>query len=482
MAALGVDPPTRSSSPLRLLFAITLLAMAGRRPPHICSDTWFNLVLGRDIAESGLVTKNELTRVGFGVHLADQQWLAHWILYGIATEIGLPGVALANALLTAGSLLAALGAALRGGATHGRTLVVGVLALAAMISHSMARAQSLALPFIVALFIVLLRDQTRPRPRTWFFVPCVAVWANLHGSVLLAPLFAAVAAAARMIDARRRRTISGPLVIRDIGLTLAFGAAAFASPYAFELPQYYRGTSANPLLRTYITEWAPPTLATAPAAWCLIFVVAAVAIHRLRVAPAFESAGCLLLAAATIGSVRHAVPLALFAALVLPRMLDDVLGDKFLRFAEDRPMRLAARALVPLAIVAFGSIPVSAWRWSRLDAPRATTDRAAAAARPDRLVFTSETQGDRLLWFHPELKGRISHDSRADTMTAGELDALASLYGTPNAPEYRRLLEGYDVVVVDHEVHPEFARSMDQDAGWEKVGSDFSSAVFARRP
>jgi len=481
MAALGVDPPARASSPLRLLLAITLLAMAGRRPPHICGDTWFNLVLGRDIAESGLVTTNELTRVGFGVHLADQQWLAHWILYGMATKIGLPGVALANAILTAGSILAALGAAFRGGATHGRTLVVGVLALAAMISHAMARAQSLALPFIAALFIVLLRDQTRPQPRTWLFVPCVAVWANLHGSVLLAPLFAAIATATRMVDAHRREKIKGALVARDIGLALAFGAAAFASPYAFDLPHYYRATFANPVLRAYLTEWAPPTLATAPAAWCLIVVLAAIAIYRLRVAPAFESVGCLLLTLATIGSVRHAVPLALFAALVLPRMLDEVLPDKFLRFAEDRPMRLAARALVPLAIVAFGSIPISASQWLKRDAPSATTDRAAVAARSDRLVFTDEGQGDRLLWFHPELKGRISYDARVEPMTASDLDALAGLYGMPTAPEHRRLLDDYDVVVADHEVHPEFAKSMDQDAGWEKVGSDCSSAVFARR-
>src|SRR5438105_4540086 len=155
MAALGVDPPPRASSPLRLLVAGILFAMAGRSPPHICGDTWFNLVLGRDIANAGLVTKNELTRVGLGVHLADQQWLAHWILYRMTSEIGLPSVALANAMLTAGSILAALGAALFGGATHGRTLVVGLLALAAMISHSMARAQSFALPFIAALFIVL---------------------------------------------------------------------------------------------------------------------------------------------------------------------------------------------------------------------------------------------------------------------------------------------------------------------------------------
>ena len=57
------------------------------------------------------------------------------------------------------------------------------------------------------------------------------------------------------------------------------------------------------------------------------------------------------------------------------------------------------------------------------------------AARPDRLVFTDEGQGDRLLWFHPELRGRISYDARAETMTANDLDALASLYGTPNAPQ-----------------------------------------------
>jgi hypothetical protein len=453
--------------------------MAGRRPPHICSDTWFNLVLGRDIAEAGLVTKNELTRVGFGVHLADQQWLAHWILYGMATWIGLPIVALANAVLTAGSILAALGAALRGGATRTDT-VVGVGA-GAMISHSMARGNLRSLHR--SAFHRPLRDQTRPQRRTWLFVPCVAVWANLHGSVLLAPLFAALATATRMIDAHRREKIAGAQVVRDIGLTLAFGGAAFASPYAFELPQYYRGTFANPLLFTYLPEWAPPTLAAAPAAWCLILVVAAVAIYRLRVARAFESAGCLLLAAATLGSVRHAVPLALFAALVLPRMLDGVLPDKFLRFAEDRPMRLAAAPFFRWLTNAFGAIPISAWQWLRRDAPTATTDRAAAAARPDRLVFTDESQGegDRLLWFHPEFKGRVSHDARAETMTASDLDALASLYGMPNAPQYRRLLEDYDVVVADHEVHPEFARSMDQDPGWEKIGSDSSSAVFARR-
>src|SRR5882724_662283 len=144
------DPPVRRSSSLRLLLAITLLAMALRSPPHICGDTWFNLVLGRDIAEGGLVTENVLTHVGFGVHVVDQQWLAHWMLFGMATAIGLPGVALANAISTAGSILAALGAALRGGASHGRTLFVGVLALAGMISHSMARAQSLALPFMAA--------------------------------------------------------------------------------------------------------------------------------------------------------------------------------------------------------------------------------------------------------------------------------------------------------------------------------------------
>ena len=84
----------------RLLSAFALLAMVLRTPRVIWGDTWFNLVLGREIAQGGLIQQNLLTEQGFGERCVDLQWLAHAILYGVERAVGMPGVALLASALT----------------------------------------------------------------------------------------------------------------------------------------------------------------------------------------------------------------------------------------------------------------------------------------------------------------------------------------------------------------------------------------------
>src|SRR5581483_8804349 len=69
------------------------------------------------------------------------------------------------------------------------------------------RPQSLAYPLFVALFWLLVRYSRGNERLIWLVVPLLALWANIHGTVVLGSLLVLVAVAARAIPARRfRRT------------------------------------------------------------------------------------------------------------------------------------------------------------------------------------------------------------------------------------------------------------------------------------
>jgi hypothetical protein len=465
----------------RVLVSLALLAMVLRTPYEVWGDTWFNLVLGREIAAGGLVVRNTLTEQGFGVPCVDQQWLAHATYYAIATHFGLEGVVVVASVVTAGAFVAAVGFALVGGATPGRTLALGVVALGVIMSQTVARAQTLAVPFLIAFPVVLARDARSPSRRTWWLVPCAAVWANLHGSVLLAPVMGWMLLVGRAVDAQRRREpIARRLFARDALLTASFAAAVFASPYAARLPAYYRSTVTNPAFRAYISEWQPPSPTQAPGALLLCAIVFMVVVASIRVMPTFESSLAVLLAMGTLNAERYATPLALVAAALLPRWADSALGAYF-RVESDRVLQIVSRALLPVSMIAFAGIPFIAAHAIHSQFSGDFTDRVAAAADGHGHILADEAHADRLLWFHPELEGRVSHDARVETLPVDFLRALARAYDSPDAPASRTLRESYDVVVVDRKLHGRLFESMRRDPGWAPLAADGYASAFVAR-
>ena len=464
----------------RILVALTLLAMALRAPFIVWVDTWYNLVLGREIARAGLVTHNLLTEQGFGIRCVDQQWLAHAIYFGIEKACGLVGVVLLAASITAASFVSAVVFAFARGATPGRTLGIGILALGVVSSQTVARAQTLALPFMVAFVWVLAKDARRSSRAAWWLVPCAVAWANLHGSVLLAPAMGVLLLVGRMVDCgRRHEAIAGRSVLRDALLAAALSAAVFVSPYAGKLPSYYWSTVANPAFRAHLTEWQPPSSIEAPGAVLLCAVVLLLLRRAIPVTSTFEASLASLLAVASLLSVRHAMPLALTAAALVPRWADAALG-RFFRIEPDRALGFLARLLIPIAAVSFAVIPIAFGRSIRAEMPVAFTDRVASASASG-LLLVDEAHADRLLWFHPELRGRVSHDARVETIPVGFLEALASFYGAPDAPPFRRLLARYDEVVVDRRLHARWFDSMSRDSGWRQIAADGYASAFVRR-
>ncbi len=470
-----VLPRLRDTAQGRLLASLTLLLAALGAPRQINADTWFNLVLGREIVASGLVIRNELTAEAAGAPWIDQQWLAHLIHYWLAQLLGLPGLVLVASLLTSASLLGAAEHALRNGASPGRTLLAGTLALGALLPQGV-RAQTFALPLLAFSLCRLDSDARKPSPRIWWLVPCAALWGNLHGSALLAPVFGALLALTRALDTR-----SWGLVARDLLLAACLGLALLASPYGFELLGYYGGILGNSAFRVHVGEWGPLALASEPAKSLLIAVLLVSSLLVARRARHFPIAVCLGLALLTLRSARHATPLAIASAAFLPAIADAALGQR-LRLQADRALQRSSRALLPAALLgSCVAIPLLVRHTLRVDLPAAFCDRVALAAEGAARVLADEQHADRLLWFHPELKGHLSHDVRFELLPPDFIQSLTQLYGFPETAYAQGWLARYDLVVVDREQHTPLWHWLRSHPGWHEIAADRWSAAFLRR-
>lgn len=472
-------PRLRETAQGRLLASLTLLLAALGAPRQINSDTWFNLVLGREIMASGLVTRNDLTAEAAGARWIDQQWLAHLVHYWLAQLLGLPGLVLVASLLTCASLLAAAEHALQNGASPGRTLLAGTLALGALLPQAV-RAQTFALPLLAFFLCRLDSDARSPSRRTWWLVPCAALWGNLHGSALLAPVFGVLLALTRVLDTRCWR-----LFARDLLLAACLGGALLASPYGIDLLGYYGDILGNPAFRVHVGEWGPLPIASEPAKSLLIAVLLAAALLVVRRTRSFlrcfPLGVCLGLALLTLRSARHATPLAIASAAFLPALADAALGQR-LRLEADRALQRISRALLPVALLGGCiAIPLLSRHSLRVDLPAAFCDRVALAADGAARVLADEHHADRLLWFHPELKGRLSHDVRFELLSPEFIQSLTQLYGFPGTPLAQGWLSRYDLVVVDREQHTPLWHWLRNEPGWHEIAADRWTAAFLRR-
>ncbi|QJR37741.1 hypothetical protein [Gemmatimonas groenlandica] len=465
-----------------LLVIVTVALVVIRVPLLVLGDTWYNLVLGREVAAAGVITRNALTEQGFGVSVVDIQWVSHLGLYGIVKLAGLPGMVLVGATLLIGTIVSAAAVAVRRGATESRTLLVVLFALIGMASQFVLRAQSIAFPFLAFFPLVLSGDVRAPRRTTWLLLPAAILWANVHGSVLLAPVFAVLAAVARMLDAvREHRPVAGRLLVRDVVLTLSLTLAVFITPYGSDVVRYYEQTVGNPAFREYISEWYPLSFERVPAATLFVCAVVVLVVRGARTMESFTLLTIGLLSAMAIMSARYATPLALAAIGLLPVVLDEALGSR-IRIEPDALLRRVSRIGVPAAagLLLFGVPLLSHYTLNRPDGIR-LSDQVAREAIPGRRLLVDEVQADRLLWYHPSLIGRVAHDVRVETLPISYLDSLGRTYARPDGRLAAAFLGGFDLVVVDRRVHEQLAIHLEHDPGYVEFGRDADVSAFLRR-
>jgi hypothetical protein len=427
------------------------------------SDSWLALVGGREIAEHGLPSRDLLATVTIGRRWTDQQWLGQLTLYELhrATRGAFPIV------LTLLAVLPSIVGAVRIGrsastdrATAGIALI-GLLPF--LVPAAQPRTQSLAYPAFIGLLALLLRKR-----RTWVVraaaIAIIALWANLHGSVLLG------AAAASLCWLQELRSYR----LRTAMLLAATWLATLCSPYALQLPAYYRSTVSNAAFAKALSQWQPLGFsAHALPTWLLIVATVWVIGRSGSRLWSFEPALLLAFVLLTVHSVRTSSFLALATIALLPRLARQPEPG---RAASTVGARLAIASLALGAL--FTAAAVTHLRFSPYEPSAAAAAVEAAGAGK---VFVPLELGDWLLWTKPELRGRVAADARAELLTQAELLRFAALWhGTDG---WRRATAGYRALVLSPTGEPSLVRRLTADpARFRVVYRNPTLVVLLRRP
>jgi hypothetical protein len=440
-----------------LLLGLGLLAIA---PARITGDTFFDLSAGRDIVQHGLPHVDRLMAFTTGREWQDQQWLAHLASYGTFQLGGLPLVALVD---TACMLLALLTAMLAARALGGSPTWIAAVASPVMLLlvPSTARAQTFALPLFAALVWLLARDARAPDRRILLVFPLLVLWANLHGSVLLASALVGLHCAVAAGHALRARSARG--LARPCALAVGAVLAPFASPYGPDLIRYYSATATSGAFHSMVTEWAGTTLR----AWPAFFVFAAIVVVALLrpeiTLTLFEKLclGALLLAG--LDTTRNIVWLPVAATVLLPRALT--------QWSPEAPSRSRLRPIL-MAFALAGAIGIGVLAATVTTAklehpwpdPEGRAIARAAAADPSLRVLTQEGYADWLLWTYPSLRGKIAFDIRFELLGASGLKDVVELEAAAG-PNWNTPFAGYRLELWNRDLKPEVVSSLLAERG-----------------
>jgi multisubunit Na+/H+ antiporter MnhC subunit len=337
----------------------------------IGADAHWLAALGRRIVELGAIPQGVPYAAAPSAGWDNVPVLGELAFHGLESTMGDRGLLLAQGLAVGLALaLVALDIRRAGAADAPSALVLLLVATGSASTLLVVRAQL----FSLALFpvvVVLLRAQARaPSDAIWLLVPLFALWANLHGGVLVGVVLAGVYL---IVDRLRHQ----PLL--TLSVLCASIAACFATPALLSSGHYYRGVLFSEAASKGEGLWAPLS-ASSPFDLAFVLVAAIVVglalVSRPQLWELLALAG-LAAAAAHVG--RNGVWLLLFAAapaaagltgsrpwqLRLPRGLTAIMAAALLALivaglsrtpwlpAADTPLRLAAaRAAGGLPILA----------------------------------------------------------------------------------------------------------------------------------
>ena len=245
------------------LLVLLPIAMFLSITPH---DYWFYVRIGRDILESGIIPRVDTFSYTYpGRPIFYQSWLSaviFWLVHsfgGATLTFLLKGMCIALAYGLIWMLMRSLGTG-----TKLATLLVMLLGLSSSMNWS-TRPQILAYPLFVIVLSVLWRWQNGHTKWMWTLPLAVLVWANLHGSFILAFV---LMGSALLFGVGDRKKLAIWLVI-SLVVTLI-------NPRGVFVWQFVSNMLTSPSDQLFATEWRPPVNAGWQMnifyAWLLLFI------------------------------------------------------------------------------------------------------------------------------------------------------------------------------------------------------------------
>jgi len=313
----SIDVP--AAMPWLVALAVYLLLMVLGNRLLGDADTYWHITLGRLILEQrALPTGEALSQTVHATHWVAYEWLAQ-IAYAAAYALG---GWVAVAALTAAAAAAAFGLLARYLLKYWRptpTLAAVLAALVLTSPHIMARPHVLALPLMVTWIAALIRAVDTARPPSWWLLPLLTLWANLHGSFIFGLAMTGVIAgeAIWLAPAPQRRRVATDWIAFA---ALALGAVCL-NPYGPELIlATIRILSLGQAL-ALIVEWRPQDFSKLGAYEMVVLAGMGLALWRGVRLPPFRILMLLGVLHFSLAQSRHADLLGMLAPLLLARPL-----------------------------------------------------------------------------------------------------------------------------------------------------------------
>ena len=403
----------------------------------------------------------------------NQQWAAQWVFAAAHRLLGWAGVAITYA----GAMAAGFGLLYRScrkaRATPRTAAVLTLLGFMVASGSLAARPQALAVPLFTGAWLLLAR-----RDRWMWAVPVLAaIWANVHGSFVLAPLLVAFGLCDDVLERKDPR----PTVL----LLLATAGATFVTPFGGSVWTYALDLVGNETIRSSVAEWRPPSpvsLSGGPF-WASAVAVAIVGVSKRRVIRLVDMARLLVFFALGVPALRGT----LWWALAAP----PVVAGWFEARDPVAPAQDDASSWVPtLVATAIAMIALALTLSVRAGTDPATggPERLAADAPEDLVIATREvlSPGSRLLvfqpfasWFEYSLPAYpVMVDSRIELFpsTVWRDYSLA----TRAARGWERILDRYEIRGVVLPPGEPLGVALERSPGWTLGARIRSGSIFVR--
>lgn len=452
------------------LYAFLLFASSGLLND---SDTYWQIAVGQWIIEHRALPRVDVYSFSMpGEAWNSSSWLAQVIYaasYHLAGWAG-PVVVAAGGIAATFALLAHI---LERRLPQTHALLVTLAAVVLSTSHFLARPHVLAMPLMLGWAYGLMAASERREAPSFWLLPLIALWANLHGGFV----FGLVLAGAFAIDALWNAEPSQykPLALRWAAFGLAALAACCVTPYGWgSILASRKILDLGELLRL-ISEWAPADFSKPSYFEFTILALIAGALYRgIRLSPPRIALVLGLLHMA----LSHGRNLEIFALLLPIAVLTPVSQQLGLQ-----PARSGKVTLVSAAVLA-AALAIATWTVTahRTYSPPQNQSPAAAVeavkAHHLRRVLNDRAFGGYLIWRQMP----VFIDGRAELYGEKFTMAYYNALELKDIGRFLGLLEEYDIDGVLLQPGTPAAGLLDHLGVWRRVHADDAAILYVRRP
>jgi hypothetical protein len=437
------------------------------------SDTYWQIAAGKWILDHNAMPRVDIySFTKAGEPWISTSWLAQVLYAGTYELAGWAGpVILAAASIAATFALLVYILGRRIPSTH--ALMISLAALMLSISHLLARPHVLAMPVMVAWVSGLVSASDRREAPSFWLLPLLALWANLHGGfvfglALVAP-FAFDAWWNAEVPQRR------PLVLRWVAFGIGALAACCATPYGWETILASRKILDLGELLHLIYEWMPADFSGfSPFEACILALIAGALYCGVKLSPP----RIVLVLGLFHMALSHVRNIEVFALLLPLVVLAPVASQFALQASRSVKLAFPMASAVALAVI----LGVSTWAF------------AANQKYSPPVVQSPAAAVDALLQRNPK---HILNDLPFGGYLISRqipvfIDGRAELYGEAFEMAYYRavqlkdvnllldMLKNYDIDAVLLTPATPAASMLDHLDGWRRVYSDQTAVVHVR--